>query len=310
MSIKPKDYVHKELAPSRIKTDFEAVDKAINVCENPFKNPWEGGDFVSLSTGLEATAEIKDNLLKAKEVGLKGCQEFIDRRGSPNPELDFFDPLPKSKMRTFKDLKKVVKVNVKDRMVPLKMDRNLFARMAIAGQFRKIDLKTVFTYPLGAMPWSLADALGFIRKTNKSQLVQLLQNNNPILERYPANACNIYDGMASLQRLKIWKGATFRIMAEKVFLTVTGSNSNRTDVLFDVYGDVSLKNAERSMQDGVRYRNILPNFQEKSWSKLLSVSSNKTEVVKFIVSEWKKPEFTSKLESKLLFVTLGESVGN
>ena len=68
-------------------------------------------------------------------------------------------------------------------MVPLKMDRNLFARMALAGQFRKIDLKTVFTYPLGAMPWLLADAFGFIRKTNTSQLAQLLQKNIPILER-------------------------------------------------------------------------------------------------------------------------------
>ena len=68
LSIKPKDYVHKELALSRIKTDFEAVDKVINVCENVFKNPWEGGDFVSLSTGLEAKADIKDNLLKANEV--------------------------------------------------------------------------------------------------------------------------------------------------------------------------------------------------------------------------------------------------
>ena len=83
------------------------------------------------------------------------------------------------------------------------MDRSLLARMALAGQFRKIDLKTVFTYPLGAMPWSLADAFGFIRKTNKSQLAQLLQKNISIFERYPANACNICDGMALLQRLKI-----------------------------------------------------------------------------------------------------------
>ena len=59
------------------------------------ENLWEGDDFVSLSTGLEATTDIKDNLLKAKEVGSKGCQEFIDTRGSPNPELDFFNPLPK-----------------------------------------------------------------------------------------------------------------------------------------------------------------------------------------------------------------------
>ena len=67
LSRKPKDYVHKELAPPRIKTDIEAVDKVINVCENVFKNPWEGGHFVNLSTGLEASANIKDNLLGAKE---------------------------------------------------------------------------------------------------------------------------------------------------------------------------------------------------------------------------------------------------
>ena len=71
LSIMPKDNVHKELSPPRIKTGIEAVDKVMNVCENVFKNPWEGGDFVSLSTGLEATADIKDNLLEAKEVGLK-----------------------------------------------------------------------------------------------------------------------------------------------------------------------------------------------------------------------------------------------
>ena len=154
-----------------------------------------------------------------KEVGLKGCQELIDTRGSLNPELDCFDPLQKSKMKTFKDLKKVVKANVKDRMVPLKIDRNLFARMALAGQFtRKIDLKTVFPYSLVAVPWSPADAFGLIRKTNKSQLAQLLQKNIPILKRYPANACNIYGGMALLQRLKIPQGATFRMVAEKSVL--------------------------------------------------------------------------------------------
>ena len=116
--------------------------------------------------------------------------------------------------------------------------------------------------------------------------------------------------MAPLQRLKIPQGATFRMLAEKVFSIVTGSNSNRTDVVFDVYRDVSLKIAERSKrsfkQEGVRYKNILTSFQVKSWSKFLSVSSNKTEVLKFIVPEWKKPEFTSKLESKFLFVILRE----
>ena len=71
LSVKPKDYVHKELSTSRIKTDIKAVDKVINVSEDVLKSPWEGGNFVRLSTGLEATADIKDNLLEWKEVRLK-----------------------------------------------------------------------------------------------------------------------------------------------------------------------------------------------------------------------------------------------
>ena len=50
--------------------------------------------------------------------------------------------------------------------------------------------------------------------------------------------------MALLQILKIPQGAaTFRMVAEKVFSIVTGSNSNKTDVVLDVYRDISLKNA-------------------------------------------------------------------
>ena len=160
------------------------------------------------------------------------------------------------------------------------------------------------------MPWSLADAFGLIRKTNKAQLAKMLENNVPIAERYPSNASSIYNGMALLQRLKLTHGSTFRVVAEKVFLTVTSLNSNRKDVVFDVYRDVSIKNAEgskrSSRQEGVRYKNILPSYQVKSWNKFLSVSSNKTEAVKFIVSEWKKPEFISRSQNRLLFVTLGD----
>lgn len=35
---------------------------------------------------------------------------------------------------------------------PWSMDRNVFARMALLGQFRQIDMKVAFTYPLGPLP--------------------------------------------------------------------------------------------------------------------------------------------------------------
>ena len=100
-----------------------------------------------------------------------------------------------------------MKVSAKHRVVPLKMDRTLFARMASLGQFRKI--KTVFMYLLGLLPWSLADAYGLLQKTNKGQLFKELEKNVPVLERHLTNVSNIYDGMANLQKLKLPAGVTF-----------------------------------------------------------------------------------------------------
>ena len=97
--------------------------------------------------------------------------------------------------------------------------------MALLGKFRKIDLKTVFMYPLGPLPWSLADAYGFFWKTNKAQPFQKLEKNVPALEKHPTNVGNIYDGMAILQKLKLPAGATFRLMAVKVFSAVTNNTS-------------------------------------------------------------------------------------
>ena len=142
----------------------------------------------------------------------------------------------------------------------------------------------------------MADAYGLLRKTNEAQLFKKLEKNVPVLERPPTNVSTIYDGMAILQKLKFPAGATFRLMAEKVFSAVTNNTSRRIDVVFDTYPDISIKNAERSKRiarsESVRYKNILPGHPIQSWSKFLTVSSNKTEVVKFPVTEWKKYGFT------------------
>ena len=126
------------------------------------------------------------------------------------------------------------------------MDQTLFARIALLGQFRKIDLKTVFMHPLGNLPWSLADAYGLLWKTNKAQLFKKLEKNVPNLERHPTNVSNIYDAMAILQKLKLPARATFRFVAEKVFSSVTNNTSRRIDIVFDTYPDISIKNAEKS----------------------------------------------------------------
>ena len=124
-------------------------------------------------------------------------------------------------------------------------------------------------------------------------------------KNHPTNVGNIYNGMAILQKLKFPAGATFRLMEEKVFSAVANNTSRHIDVVCDSYPDISIKNAERSKRsarsESVRYKNIFPGCPIKSWSKFLTVSSYKTEVVKFLVAEWERDRFTYKLGNILLF---------
>ena len=61
----------------------------------------------------------------------------------------FFKPLEKLGLKAFSNLRKVVKVGVEDRMVPLKKHRDLFDEMVIKMQHLNVNLKEVFNYPLG-----------------------------------------------------------------------------------------------------------------------------------------------------------------
>ena len=186
------------------------------------------------------------------------------------------------------------------------MDRILFARMALLGQVPKIDMKTAFTFPLGPLPWSLADPYGLPRKTNKSKISRQFERRIEVTvtERYPENVTTIFDRMAVLQKLKPAVGANFHTVADQLFDTVT---SNCRCCIRCIHKQC-IKNAERlkraSGSEGVKYKNILPSDMVKSWSKLLSIASNKVEIVKLFVSQWKKEEFRSTLGDRTLYVTI------
>ena len=224
---------HKELAASRLKKDETAVGKVQDVLDNVMANPWNRGDLQSLSTGIVASDTIKANLLSARKYGQLACKDFIDNHCITSPKTDFYDPVQKTNLQTFKSLKMVMKVNAKGLLVPLKTDKSLFARMALTGQFRKIDVKDVFSCSLGPLPWSLADVNGLPRKTNKAKLLQLLEKGTTVTETYPQNSCSIYDGMSILQKFQPPAGATFAVLAERIFDLVSSCPSRRVDVVFD-----------------------------------------------------------------------------
>ena len=172
-------------------------------------------------------------------------------------------------------------------------------------QTRQIDLKTVFSFPLGVCPWSLATNTGGLRKTNKAAILHRLEKDVATFSRnnHIINCANILDGMAMIQKTKVLN-MTFSQLAVQLFKSIinTSPKSNRTDVVFDVYQNNSIKDAERIRKSkGVlRFQSIRGDQPIKQWGSFLSCSFNKTA----LVHEWMKSSYTSQLEEHVIFATL------
>ena len=95
------------------------------------------------------TKEVSDDLLQAKNKGNQAANDFVVNHCSSNPNSDYFDQLKKAKLKSFKDLRAVRKVGNKDVVLPLRMDRDAFARMALLGQLFSPILLVLF---LGLLP--------------------------------------------------------------------------------------------------------------------------------------------------------------
>ena len=65
-------YQHKDLIPSRIHKD--------EMDTNTFIDPFRALPLVSISTGIEATKEVTQDLLNARELGKEAMHKFITDR--------------------------------------------------------------------------------------------------------------------------------------------------------------------------------------------------------------------------------------
>lgn len=84
-----------------------------------------------------------------------------------------------------------------------------------------------------------------------------------------------------------------------------GAKSSRIDVVFDVYKETSIKDAERvkrGADTGIQFKNIASGHKIQQWRKLLSSPSNKTSLTKFLGEDWKGPKQRQKLKDKVLYV--------
>ena len=89
---------------------------------------------------------------------------------------------------------------------------NLFGHMILA-QSRQLDSRDVLAHLVGPLPWALARAYGFLRKTNKAALARELERNVSPAEDIPDPSTCIIDGMSLVQRMN-GNNKTFAQLAE------------------------------------------------------------------------------------------------
>ena len=141
----------------------------------------------------------------------------------------------------------------------------------------------------------------------KALLAKELQKNITAADVIPQPCTRIIDGMAMVQKRR-GDQKTFAEVADSLMsmILLKGTDSQRIDVVFDVYRDDSIKNAEREKRGSERgheFRNIKADHKIHQWRKFLSNSKNKSLLIKFISEEWQNERCRERLAVKTIFVT-------
>ena len=80
-------------------------------------------------------------------------------------------------------------------------------------------------------------------------------------------------------------------------------------MVFDKYQENSIKNSERSVRGGEtghQLHSITGAQIVRQWRTFLSRIANKTSLITFIVSEWRKAQYREKLHGKVLYATVDD----
>ena len=168
-------------------------------------------------------------------------------------------------------------------------------------------MKSALTHPLGPLPWSLGNCDGTLKKTSKSTLARQLEKNASLAEAIPQPSTCIIDGMSLVQKVH-GDNKTFAELSDAIFMSAlrTGAESSRIDVVFDVYLDDSIKNAERvnrGSDSGILFSNIVAGHKVKQWRRLLSSPKSKSNLIKFLAQDWQRQSLRTKLHNKVIYVT-------
>ena len=184
-------------------------------------------------------APVDVNVADSITIGEKMQREYI-----ASLPKGFYNPIS-SPIKTMSVLKKQTKgKNVR----PVMDLESIFLRLLMIGQQREIQLEHLFAYELCAVPSSLIDEHGCLRKGNKSDLVKRLG----ILETRPTAPDAVIIDVSQLFYHIVWPhgGVPADLIASIKGRLSRYPNDSDKIVVFDKYQGVSAKDHESKRRAG------------------------------------------------------------
>ena len=292
---------------------------------NPFTE--EGQDLFNIATKVVMPDSIKEDICDQPVIGQRLLVTFVTERIKTG-KINIWSTIKKRKLGTWKTNAKKITISTKGKLVELREDRSLFARLLVVCRTRpEIDLKeTIGIYEFSVVPRSLFAADGtMLRCSRKSALM-------PILEKLPSAASNgeginstpvptgsqmkviIIDGMAELQCLDKPEWIHNCVQLAQHFIDTLEQKYGRINekrVIFDRYDlTISLKQATREKRQGGKdpvYYKITDStkISKLPMKRLLSHSKTKMELTAFL-AEKAISHFSEQHGSRLICCSKGE----
>ncbi|XP_033109669.1 uncharacterized protein LOC117110927 [Anneissia japonica] len=298
----PDTTFHEQTKPAMMKRDEADAQQIISHIKNNMTDPFNTSShpslLVNIGTGLVATSDINDSLLKAVEKGEKMLDNFLKSRLIQNLEKNtsFYQPITRSGLKTLKIMMKTTNVKIKGKNKRIAVSPELIYQRALSlSKVRPdINLNTVLSYPVTSVPPALFKEDGSKRRTNKSDLLHVMeeigkQSATTLPQTYVTSAVLI-DGMAELQKMNVRNMTTFSDIANSCFGKITNLFHSYEEVhlIFDRYDDeFSPKDEERDRRrgSGNQYHyHVEENRALPKWKTFMGVSHNKGELTNFISS--------------------------
>jgi len=208
-----------------------------------FINPFDAevkDNLVVLSSGATVPDDIAKDILDAEKTGKEARDKFINDRLEKNK--DFYQPIKKTNLKTFKDMNMKMKVTAKEnKVIQYKEQSNnaLYLMVQSQKQGIQIDLKELAKYPMTCIPFSVGLPCHFFVKTDKSKLFHKICEGigDSIVPPVNETLC-IYDGNANYHCMTDIPG-NFKQICKKIF----NSMLKNGDAVFstDMYKENSIK---------------------------------------------------------------------